>query len=179
MIDSASGEQLAQAAKSEAGRQLLSEAKQAFTGNIEYQKLWGEFFTSKEKVAADEQRTQEINVAVRNAAKAELTSETQSIQNAAVNNSTYCPVTEEQVRAIMLPKVADRKNADFEKSLPDYTRRLNETIQRFGVNTPAKRAAFLATVARESTGMTAITELPMLQSILASSFSQPIYPSFF
>ncbi len=159
MIDNASDEQLAQAAKLEAGKQLLSQTKQAFSDNIAYQKSWGEVFALREKVAADEQRIQRIDTAVTEAAKAGQTTETQTVQNT-TNNGAFHPATKEQVRAIMQAKVPRAKKSEFEANLPDYTRRLNETMQRFGINTPAKQAAFLATVTHESTGMTEMTELP-------------------
>jgi putative chitinase len=159
MIDAASDEQLAQAAKLETGKQLLSQTKQAFADNIAHQKSWGELFASKEKIAADEQRIQKIDRATAEAAKTKQTTEIQTVQNTA-NNSAYRPVTEEQVRAIMQAKVPRAKKLEFEANLSDYTRRLNETMQRFGINTPAKQAAFLATAAHESTGMSEMTELP-------------------
>lgn len=137
MIDAAGDEQLTKAAKSETGKQLLSQTKQAFADNIAYQKSWGELFASKEKVAADEQRIQRIDRATIEAAKAGQITETQTVQST-TNNGAYRPVTEEQVRAIMLPKVPKGKQAEVEKNMSDYTRRMNETMQRFKVDTPLK-----------------------------------------
>lgn len=34
------------------------------------------------------------------------------------------------------------KQAEVEKNIPDYTRRMNETMQRFKVDTPLKQAIF-------------------------------------
>jgi hypothetical protein len=48
VIDNAGDEQLVQAAKSETGKQLLSQIKQAFADDIAYRKSWGDFFASKE-----------------------------------------------------------------------------------------------------------------------------------
>ncbi len=140
---------------------MSSDAKQAFADNIAYQKSWGEFFASKEKVAADEQRIQRIDTAVTEAAKAGKTTETQTVQNT-TTNGVYRPVTEEHIRAIMIGQIGNnkQKRAELEKNLPDYTRRLNETMQQFGINTPLKQAMFLATISQESIGMTTLVEDP-------------------
>ena len=159
MLEHLTDEQLAKVATSAEGRQILSDIKQSFSDNIENQKSWGKWFASKEKVAADEQRIKRVDTTVAEAAKARQKTETQAVQNT-TNSGAYRPVTEEQVRTIMTTKISDSKKADFEKNLPDYTQRLNETMQRFVINTPAKQAAFLATVRHESVGMTTMTEMP-------------------
>jgi len=156
MIDAAGDEQLTKAAQSETGKQLLSEAKQAFSDNIAYQKSWGELFSSKEKVSADEQRIQKIDRAFTEAAKTGRTQEVQKTQS----NGDYNVVTEEQVKAIMLPAAPKAKKAELEKSIADYTQRLNDTMKKFGVNTPLKQAIFLATMRHESIGLSTMTELP-------------------
>lgn len=81
MIDAAGDEQLTKAAQSEAGKQLLSQTKQAFADNIAQQKSWGELFSSKDKVAADEQRIQRIDRAISEAAKTGQTQEAQGTQD--------------------------------------------------------------------------------------------------
>lgn len=156
MIDAAGDEQLTKAAQSEVGKQLLSQAKQAFADNIAYQKSWGEFFSSKEKVAADEQRLQRIDRAFTEAAKTGQTQEVQETQS----NGDYNVVTEEQVKAIMLPAAPKPKKPKLEKNIADYTQRLNDTMKKFGINTPLKQAIFLATMRHESIGLSTMTELP-------------------
>jgi len=107
MIDAASDEQLAQAAKSETGKQLLSQTKQAFADNVAHQRSWGEFFSSKEKVAADEQRIQRIDRATSEAAKTGQTQEVQGTQGEAVQ--------------IEFPKVPEAKytSADIKRLFGD------------------------------------------------------------
>jgi predicted chitinase len=156
MIDAAGDEQLTKAAQSEVGKHLLSQAKQAFADNIAYQKSWGEFFSSKEKVAADEQRLQRIDRAFTEAAKTGQTQEVQETQS----NGDYNVVTEEQVKAIMLPAASKPKKPKLEKNIADYTQRLNDTMKKFGINTPLKQAIFLATMRHESIGLSTMTELP-------------------
>jgi predicted chitinase len=83
------------------------------------------------------------------------------VQNTA-GNGAYRLVTEEQVRTIMRGQIGGNKNkeAELEKNLSDYTKRLNDTMQQFGINTPLKQAMFLATISQESIGMTSLVEDP-------------------
>lgn len=91
-----------------------------------------------------------------------VSSQTQQTQKAQGTQSdgSYNVVTEEQVRAIILPAAPKAKKARLEKDIANYTQRLNDTMKKFGVNTPLKQAAFLATMSEESIGLTTMTENP-------------------
>lgn len=76
------------------------------------------------------------------------------------NDSNYHVVTEEQVKAIILPAAPKFKKAELEKNITDYTQRLNDTMKKFGVNPPLKQAAFLTKMSEESIELCTMTENP-------------------
>lgn len=78
----------------------------------------------------------------------------------AQNNGEFSPVTTQQVRAIMFEGVPSRLRAEFNRNLEDYTNRLNDVMREFNINTPARQAAFLATVGLETGGLSLMTEGP-------------------
>lgn len=126
MIDNASDEQLVQAAKSETGKQLLSQTKQAFSDNIAYQKSWGEWFASKEKVAMDEQRINRIDTALAKSSVAEVQKETATNSNV-------------QPREIPAAELPAGGNPEIRWELPEsgtgYVT-YNRNDSRLGVNAP-------------------------------------------
>lgn len=104
----------------------------------------------------------------------------QDVQN---NQTQFREVTVDQVRAVMgdnrwqatrpritktmIPEQRERaleirakRQAKLDEKLADYTNRINETMREFGINTPAKQACFLATIAIESMGLKQMEELP-------------------
>lgn len=81
MLDNLNDEQLTRAAASAEGKQILSDIKQSFSANIEYQKSWGDFFASKDKVAADQQRIQRIDTALAKALVTDARKETPTEAN--------------------------------------------------------------------------------------------------
>lgn len=71
-------------------------------------------------------------------------------------------VNEDQVRTIIMGQIGGNKKkaAELEKNLPDYTKRLNDAMQKFGIDTPLRQAMFLATISQESIGMSTLVEDP-------------------
>ncbi|MBA3713942.1 MAG: hypothetical protein H0W76_16040 [Pyrinomonadaceae bacterium] len=69
------------------------------------------------------------------------------------------PKMSPQIREKLMQRYERRQTA-IDAKLTDYTRRLNDTMRRFEINTPLKQAMFLATIAEESVEMRVGTEQP-------------------
>lgn len=79
---------------------------------------------------------------------------------AKVSNGKFQPVTTDQIRKIM-PIWNSKKfqTPEMQQRLQDYTNRLNDTMEKYGINKPTQQAMFLATVGEETGGMTLLTEI--------------------
>lgn len=146
MIDGMNDETLKRMAKTTNGKALLEQTSVLLDGKTT--NMWDIGTFAK----GDTERKTRIEMAF-GKPQVEQKPEAQKVE-AVGNNSGYKEITEDQ-----LLKIAPTLKKNPAK-LKKFTETLNQTMKKFGIDTPLKQAMFLATVAEESGEFKFMEELP-------------------